>query len=586
MLEIGSIIDGKYKILNVIGQGGMSVVYLALNERANKTWAIKEVRKDGKQDFEVVKQGLVVETDMLKKLHHPNLPSIVDVIDGDGSFLIVMDYIEGSPLSDYVKNGPLAQEDVIEWSKQLCDVLGYLHSRKPPIIYRDMKPSNVMLKPDGTVTVIDFGIAREYKEGNVADTSVLGTRGYAAPEQYGGQGQTDARTDIYTLGATMYHLVTGHSPAEYPYEMYPIRQWNPSLSSGLEEIILKCTRPRPDDRYQNCAELFYALEHYSELDESYKRKQSRKWAGFIASASVTLFAGIGAIGAHAAETKTINSTYEAYLSEADGTPAETEEEVLDVLDIYSDAIKLNPSDGQAYEKIVALCVKDGNFSQEEEVKIRSIINYSGESNKRNIESLEQNEDAYDKFAFDLGMAYFYFYKEGGSKSAASRWLAIAAEAEPTDSLGSVQIDRSKRLYKISEYYDSLGIRNKTGDFIGSYADFWKDLVVVTDGNLAEEDNEVTALVMYKELMSQIHINASNFVKAGVTIKELEEQVEKVEGAAAKISVESGSYEEELKNDIYSYIGKARSSVKEAENIGSINTVDKGVGSDDTGAAAD
>lgn len=189
MLEIGSIIDGKYKILNVIGQGGMSVVYLALNERANKTWAIKEVRKDGKQDFEVVKQGLVVETDMLKKLHHPNLPSIVDVIDGDGSFLIVMDYIEGSPLSDYVKNGPLAQEDVIEWSKQLCDVLGYLHSRKPPIIYRDMKPSNVMLKPDGTVTVIDFGIAREYKEGNVADTSVLGTRGYALRSNMGARGR-------------------------------------------------------------------------------------------------------------------------------------------------------------------------------------------------------------------------------------------------------------------------------------------------------------------------------------------------------------------------------------------------------------
>ena len=129
MVQIGSIIDGKYKILNKIGQGGMSVVYLAMNERANKQWAIKEVRKDGVQNFEVVKQGLIAETDLLKKLNHPNLPSIIDVIDGDGTFLIVMDYIEGKSLNSILQEqGAQKQEDVVEWAKQLCDVLGYLHS--------------------------------------------------------------------------------------------------------------------------------------------------------------------------------------------------------------------------------------------------------------------------------------------------------------------------------------------------------------------------------------------------------------------------------------------------------------------------
>ena len=121
MLEIGSLVDGKYKILNKIGQGGMSVVYLAMNERANKQWAIKEVRKDGVKNFDVVKQGLTVETDLLKKLHHPNLPSIIDVIDGDGTFLIVMDYIEGRHLESVIQEyGAQNQEDVIEWAKQLC----------------------------------------------------------------------------------------------------------------------------------------------------------------------------------------------------------------------------------------------------------------------------------------------------------------------------------------------------------------------------------------------------------------------------------------------------------------------------------
>jgi serine/threonine-protein kinase len=218
MLEVGSLVDGKYRILQKIGQGGMSVVYLARNERANKQWAIKEVRKDGVHDYEVVKQGLVAEIDMLKRLSHPHLPSIIDVIDSPDSFIIVMDYIEGNPLDKAIEaTGAQSQENVIEWAKQLCDTLGYLHSRTPPIIYRDMKPANVMIKPDGQVVLIDFGTAREYKNTSVADTTCLGTRGYAAPEQFGGMGQTDARTDIYCLGATIYHLVTGHNPCTYPY---------------------------------------------------------------------------------------------------------------------------------------------------------------------------------------------------------------------------------------------------------------------------------------------------------------------------------------------------------------------------------
>ena len=164
MLEIGSLIDGKYKILNEVGHGGMSVVYLAMNERANKQWAIKEVRKDGVKDFEVVKQSLVAETNMLKKLSHPSLPDIVDVIDEDDRFLIVMDYIEGNSLKTALQEyGAQSQKNVIKWAKQLCDVLGYLHSQNPPIIYRDMKPANIMLKPDGNVVLIDFGTAREHR---------------------------------------------------------------------------------------------------------------------------------------------------------------------------------------------------------------------------------------------------------------------------------------------------------------------------------------------------------------------------------------------------------------------------------------
>ena len=344
MLEIGSLIDGKYKILNEVGHGGMSVVYLAMNERANKQWAIKEVRKDGVKDFEVVKQSLVAETNMLKKLSHPSLPDIVDVIDEDDRFLIVMDYIEGNSLKTALQEyGAQSQKNVIKWAKQLCDVLGYLHSQNPPIIYRDMKPANIMLKPDGNVVLIDFGTAREYKENNIEDTTCLGTMGYAAPEQFGGMGQTDARTDIYCLGATMYHLVTGMNPCEPPYEIRPIREIDPTLSGGLERIITKCTQPDPNNRYQSAAELMYDLEHYTEIDDMYRKNLKRKLAVFITTSVLTMLLGTSTVLSYCAAEHKKNENYNSILKEAD---------TYDNYDNgYYTAIVTDPTRTEAYLKL-------------------------------------------------------------------------------------------------------------------------------------------------------------------------------------------------------------------------------------------
>ena len=182
MAEVGTIIDGKYEILKQIGKGGMSVVYLAMDNRLNKQWAVKEIKKSGKgKNDEVVVNSLLAEANLMKRLDHPALPRIVDIIDKGTTIYVVMDYIEGESLDKILlEYGAQSEELVIEWAKQICDVLGYLHSQKPPIIYRDMKPANIMLKPEGNLKIIDFGIAREYKEQNLADTTVLGTKGYAS----------------------------------------------------------------------------------------------------------------------------------------------------------------------------------------------------------------------------------------------------------------------------------------------------------------------------------------------------------------------------------------------------------------------
>lgn len=535
MLEIGSVIDGKYKILNVVGKGGMSVVYLAMNERANKQWAIKEVRKDGMQSFEVVKQNLVAETDLLKKLNHPHLPSIIDVIDCDDTFLIVMDYIEGNPLSKALEtSGAQNQDDVIEWAKQLCDVLGYLHSRKPPIIYRDMKPSNVMLKPDGNVMLIDFGTAREFKYSSVADTTCLGTQGYAAPEQFGGHGQTDARTDIYCLGATMYHLVTGHNPATPPYEMYPIRQWNPMLSSGLEEIILKCTQRNPEDRYQSCAELLYALDHYKDLDIENKKVQSFKWKTFLASFIMTIVMLVGTIGFSAGLTVQTSSTYESYIANGDSAVSQDAAEKY-----YLDAINVDPANPLAYQKLLERCTSDSKLSEDEYNTIKDAI-YEHEDE---LNSKYPSEYA-DNVAYKLGQALYFSYVPSSQKSesenfsmagitVSQRWLDIAQKMGSTEQIKH----RAELLSSMSKAYQNMSGKSLEGDPVEEVKEYWNNLVEIASPNIAKDENNQIALLIYRNVTSQIYTKYYWFIKNSLaTAKDISNELDNIEKYVNEIKV--------------------------------------------------
>ena len=535
MHEIGSVIDGKYKILNVVGKGGMSVVYLAMNERANKQWAIKEVRKDGMQSFEVVKQNLVAETDLLKKLNHPHLPSIIDVIDCDDTFLIVMDYIEGNPLSKALEtSGAQNQDDVIEWAKQLCDVLGYLHSRKPPIIYRDMKPSNVMLKPDGNVMLIDFGTAREFKYSSVADTTCLGTQGYAAPEQFGGHGQTDARTDIYCLGATMYHLVTGHNPATPPYEMYPIRQWNPMLSSGLEEIILKCTQRNPEDRYQSCAELLYALDHYKDLDIENKKVQSFKWKTFLASFIMTIVMLVGTIGFSAGLTVQTSSTYESYIANGDSAVSQDAAEKY-----YLDAINVDPANPLAYQKLLERCTSDSKLSEDEYNTIKDAI-YEHEDE---LKSKYPSEYA-DNVAYKLGQALYFSYVPSSQKSesenfsmagitVSQRWLDIAQKMGSTEQIKH----RAELLSSMSKAYQNMSGKSLEGDPVEEVKEYWNNLVEIASPNIAKDENNQIALLIYRNVTSQIYTKYYWFIKNSLaTAKDISNELDNIEKYVNEIKV--------------------------------------------------
>ncbi len=519
MLEIGSIVDGKYKILNMIGKGGMSVVYLAIHEKVNKTWAIKEIVKSDYKDFDVDKKEIA----MMKRLNHPHLPSIVDVIEAENSLLIVMDYIEGRSLDDlFVEEGAQPVERVVDWARQLCDVLSYLHSQDPPIIYRDMKPANVMLQEDrtrehGTLMLIDFGAAREYKPQNLKDTISLGTRGYAAPEQYREDGQSDARTDIYCLGVMLFQLLTG----ENPHELRPIRDIKPELSSGLEAIILKCTQVKKEDRYQSCAELVYALEHYWEFDTEYRKRQKSKLIKFMIPAVTSVVFGMGAFGFHMMETQTRKSNYDAYLLEARNSTVKEDE-----LANYHRAINLNPEKEEGYLDLLENGLLDDNvLTTAESEFLRSVLIDYGNGSQTNERVFQMNREGYARFAYEAGIAYFYKFEEKSNKKNAKGYFEIAASAE---SLESNQIERATRLYKISDYYSKIGVVDEAGDASITYRDYWDDMVLLSEGNLVELDNERTALVMYAELVNQIISRTVEFRNAEVTAEEMEQQLANIE----------------------------------------------------------
>lgn len=311
MAKIGNeIIDSKYEILKLLNTGGMnSAIYLALDKKLNRQWAIKKVRKSSSQTTSM----LMAEASIMKNLDHPMLPRIVGIEEDPKFFYIIMDFVQGENLKTVVtSSGPQAQDTVISWGVKLCDVLTYLHGKG--IVYRDMKPANIMLSPDGNIKLIDFGIAREYKENASEDTTALGTEGYAAPEQYEGKGQTDARTDVYGMGITLFQLLTGVNPSSYQENIFSIRLQNPNLSSGLDKIILKCTNKDPKKRYQSTEELKKALLNYRKLDDKFLKKQKKVIRKFFTLLGLSTLCFMIAGGSFIASYFQKNNRYSALLS--------------------------------------------------------------------------------------------------------------------------------------------------------------------------------------------------------------------------------------------------------------------------------
>lgn len=524
MAAIGSVIDGKYEILKLIGKGGMSKVYLAMDMRLHKRWAIKEIINGN------MIQGAIAEANMLKNLDHIALPRIVDIIEKENTIYLVMDYIEGESLDKIIKrDGAQSQEQVIEWGKELCGVLMYLHTRTPAIIHRDMKPSNIMLKVDGTLKLIDFGIAREYKESQMDDTVSLGTRGYAAPEQFFGNNQSDVRTDIYSLGATLHHLVIGKSPYEPPFVMYPIRHWNDNLSEGLEQIIQKCVEQNPDARYQSCEELMYALNHYEDMDNGYKRILNINVKKLFYTIIISgICFGLG-IGTNYLNNKRNISDYERNMMQA-GKEISDEKKIR----LYMDAIALKPEVIDAYMEYVRILKSDATFTMEEEVMLSQTLNQYFDIIRKNPK--------YPDLAFEIGKLYWYYYEYGSDNGSDNQLTRMKSAIQWFDDAITYGNDE-KDYYGMAVIYKEIGIFHRDitlnvteGNDEGIYEEYYQRIKDLFNNlKYSQNESEIVKLELYRLILYSMENYVQNFRKAGIEFEDIQGLYQEVQGLTQEIS---------------------------------------------------
>lgn len=278
LLPPGTVLRNRYKIIALVGQGGAGAVYQAEDLRLEgRMCAIKEVRPQPGASPEAIAQAQAQfhrEASILARLDQPNLPKVSDYFSHNGQDYLVMDFVAGRNLKEVLdetrrRKQFLEEERVLAWAQQLCDALEYLHSQDPPVLHRDIKPANIKLTPEGRIKLVDFGLVKPLDPDDPRTVTVLqglGSLPYTPLEQYGGGiGHTDTRSDIYALGATLYHLLTGRAPATAqerflnPNALPPPRSINPQLSMQTETAILRAMAMHPEERPASIAEFRQSL---------------------------------------------------------------------------------------------------------------------------------------------------------------------------------------------------------------------------------------------------------------------------------------------------------------------------------------
>lgn len=579
MARPGDILDGRYRLESLLGQGGMSRVWLARDLRLGVAWAAKQVEVADDPDG-TFRQALLGEARILRELEHPALPRVVDVLEDAGSVYLVMDLVQGTTLAGMVRERgrPMDVPEACAIAAQLCDVLGYLHERTPPVIHRDVKPSNVVVKRAGGAKLIDFGIALDGARAS-ASTATLGTAGYAAPEQFRPGGTCDARTDVYALGATLCFLLCGRPPSRL--EPQPSGQGLLGVSPRLSHVVRKATAADPRDRYQTCAQMKDELLRAQQTPLGREGARGRvgipaaalpgrgrgrttergggcawrAWGnrdlhlpgrsalpGIIAAvcAAVALLFGLR-VHVHDQEFSDLLATAEtASAISGDDAPSEAERACLE-------AIAARPRDPRAYQLLIRRVYRaDARFSDTEARRWEEVASLHA-AQMRQLEG-------YAQLCVDVGTLYFVYGEDSDELrrgASASAWFEAAHELlGPAGDEADQAPDAAEVacLATICGVDRDLALGERAGDEGQTYRDYWEALCRAMD------DESVPAQLGLRVCLQAVRMlacptQAAGLLSAGISRAQMLELLDRVESAVRRTRSGGRTQDERLEREM-------------------------------------
>ena len=398
---------GKYTPLKQLGSGGDGKVWLCMHQDTQQLWALKEIRRtgDGRERHEL---------EMMRHLRHPSLPRVIELLEEEDKVILVMEYIQGTCLEDLISGDRrLSHQQVEDTALQISSLLVYLHSRKPPVLHLDLKPSNLILKSDGRLVLVDFGAS--FLQGH-KESVRKGTDGYAAPEQYDLRREPDERTDLYILGALLYRLISG-----VRYSVMMEKSRIPGCPEPLAGLIQGCLKQNPDERIQSAA-LFRARLMRIRRSRKREKLRIRFWGGIWLCILACAAAGKGFLY-ELEHQKTSEPVYEKLLRDALCAPDEI------ALQLYQEAIFLSPGRREAWKQYLDWKDADALLTTDEDKELRILLHripIGGELMYEDI--LSQDPEVYGEIACRIGTIYYYDYEGSDAVRIADGWFEKAVEA--------------------------------------------------------------------------------------------------------------------------------------------------------------
>lgn len=496
--------------MKVLGKGGEGSVWLAVHIQTEQLWAIKELpRKEDGREFH--------EVEMMKKLQHPGLPKVLDVLETETHLYLVTEYIRGYTLEEIKqKQGRFSAEQVWEVGEMLCDVLCYLHERKEPVFHLDVKPANIIRKKDGRLVLVDFGAARKTLS-HAVEMEKRGTDGFAAPEQYDKEALLDGRTDIFGLGATMYYLISG---VKYSLPLWKSRV--PGCPEYLNGIIHTCVQALPERRYQNCRQL------QREMIRQKRKREAGRWRCKLWMALLLLILSVGSAVRELPEAFAVHMeeswNYEKLLEEALCVPWK------EGVEYYRQALFLEPERKEAYLQYLDSADNDGVFSQTEEEVLRVLLHSIPLGQSQTYEELLASSDLnYAQVSTQIGVTYWFYYESDDKRRVAGGWFAKAQNV-----LRKLPENREKEEWEVqaevfahmSTYFEQIG-REGVMESGNPSLDYWEDFGKILKQKGSTERLDFVELQFLREAMGQMIFLIEELQAEGVTTEEIKERIQYV-----------------------------------------------------------